>query len=370
MRLNLLLLLTIIVNLAAFAAVPPMVNYQGKLTKTDGTLLPDGTYSMTYAIYDVATNGVAIWSEINPAVQVKKGLFSVLLGSIHHLPDDIFNGTDRYFGVTVGTDPEMTPRQQIASVPFAFRAASAGTVDDGTITKAKLAPDATSEISDVLKTGWVPADEIWTYASATTINVSNGADLKYSVGDKLRFKQGASFKYFYITEVGNSSLTITGGSDYSLVNAVISDNYYSKSLSPIGFPANSNTFSPIGVNYAQVTVNQGGITTVTDLTGLSITCNIPSGKRIKITGYVCITANSNMSSAWLTIREGTNQYASAVVSLPYTSVAPTCIVQCVISPTPGVHTYKLCLQLGAVGTGTISIDAGPTYPSYIIAEIV
>jgi len=124
----------------AFASVPPMINYQGKLMQPSGAPVPDGTYSMTFAIYDVPTGGTPLWSETNPSVQVKGGLFAVLLGSINNLPANIFDNPNRWFGVKVGDDPEMTPRQQIASTGFAFRAATAGTVDDGAITAAKLAP--------------------------------------------------------------------------------------------------------------------------------------------------------------------------------------------------------------------------------------
>jgi hypothetical protein len=230
------IILIVLSTITAFAAVPPMVNYQGKLTKADGTLLPDGTYSMTYAIYDVAVNGVALWSEINPSVQVKKGLFSVLLGSVRHLPDNIFDGTDRYFGVTVGTDPEMTPRQQIASVPFALKAGVADAVVDGSITKAKLASDVTTTTMDAIATGWVPVNETWTFATATTILVPDTTISKFSIGDKLRFTQDGVTKYFYITSIGNNFLAVTAGSDFTVTNTAISNNFYSKVISPIGFP--------------------------------------------------------------------------------------------------------------------------------------
>ncbi len=127
------------------ASVPPMINYQGKLMQPSGVPVPDGTFSMTFAIYSVPTGGTALWSETNPSVQVKGGLFSVLLGSVNNLPANIFDGPDRWFGVTVGADPEMTPRQKIASVAFAEKAALADlatTVPDGAITAVKLAPDA------------------------------------------------------------------------------------------------------------------------------------------------------------------------------------------------------------------------------------
>ncbi len=237
MRLSLLILLTIIASLAALTAIPPMVSYQGKLTKADGTLLPDGTYTMEFSIYDVPTDGRALWWESNPAVQVKKGLFSVLLGSVVNLPANIFDNQNRYFGVKVGTDAEMSPRQQIASVPFAFRAASAGTVDDGTITKAKLAPDATSDISDALKTGWVSVNDTWLYKSVNQVTISTDVNSIYSVGDKIRFKQDGAYKYFYIIVLDSpTQLQLTGGSTYSITNSPITEISYSKVSSPVGFP--------------------------------------------------------------------------------------------------------------------------------------
>lgn len=135
------------------ASVPPMINYQGKLMQPSGVPVPDGNYSMQFAVYAQEIGGTALWSETNPSVQVKGGLFSVLLGSTVNLPGNLFDSADRWFGVTVGADPEMSPRQQIASAPFAFRAATAGTVDDGAITADKLA-DA-SVISDKIADGAV-----------------------------------------------------------------------------------------------------------------------------------------------------------------------------------------------------------------------
>lgn len=127
---------------AVTAGVPPMISYQGKLMQPSGAPVPDGTCSMQFAIYDVPTGGTALWSETNPSVQVKGGLFATMLGSVVNLPANVYDSPDRFFGVKVGNDPEMTPRQQVASSAFAFRAAVAGTVDDGAITTAKLADGA------------------------------------------------------------------------------------------------------------------------------------------------------------------------------------------------------------------------------------
>jgi len=149
-KLVLVTIALLIAACAASAAVPPMISYQGKLMQPSGAPVPDGTYSMQSAIYDVPTGGTALWSETNPSVQVKGGLFATMLGSVVNLPANIFDSPNRWFGVKVGADPEMTPRQQVASSAFAFRAAVAGTVDDGAITTGKIADGAvtTAKVAD------------------------------------------------------------------------------------------------------------------------------------------------------------------------------------------------------------------------------
>lgn len=125
---------------AIHADVPTVISYQGKLMQPSGAPVPDGAYTMRFAIYDdpVLSVGHEKWSETNTSVQTRGGLYSVLLGSITPIPPDLFGEPDRWFAVKVGDDPEMLPRQQIASAPFAMRAAVAGTVDDASITADKL----------------------------------------------------------------------------------------------------------------------------------------------------------------------------------------------------------------------------------------
>lgn len=88
--------------------------------------------------------------------------------------------------------------------------------------------------------GWQYPNETWTYASSTTFTISGDKTGNYQKGDKIRLKQGGSYKYFYITAVSysapNTTVTITGGTDYTLANATITDNYYSKAERPVGFP--------------------------------------------------------------------------------------------------------------------------------------
>ena len=91
--------------------------------------------------------------------------------------------------------------------------------------------------------GWIPANETWTYVSANSFSISGNVTYKYQKGDKLKLGQSGT-KYFYVTDVTysapNTIVTVTGGSDYTLANAGISLNYFSKVENPYGFPASFN----------------------------------------------------------------------------------------------------------------------------------
>ena len=110
----------------SYAGVPQMMNYQGKITKPTGALV-DTIVQMTFTIYDDSTSGNVLWADTLGTVAVEKGIFSVLLGSVNPLPDSVFTGDIRYLGVKVGADPEMTPRKEIVSVAYAYKAQYADT---------------------------------------------------------------------------------------------------------------------------------------------------------------------------------------------------------------------------------------------------
>jgi len=146
-------------NLQAPAAPGPSattVNYQGRLANNSGAPL-DGTFGMTFAIFDASTGGNIMWGpESHAAVPVSNGLFSVGLGSqtAGGIPTNVWNG-DRYLEITVGGET-LSPRELIRSVPIAGMAltmpdGAIGTsqIADGNVTTSKLASGAVS--SDKLK---------------------------------------------------------------------------------------------------------------------------------------------------------------------------------------------------------------------------
>lgn len=111
----------------ANAAINPQINFQGKLTNTDGTNVTNGTYSIVFSIYTVSSGGSNIWTETQGSVSVTDGIFRVSLGSVTALPGSVdFNSSSLYLGIKVGADPEMTPRVQFTAAPYAFNSDKLG----------------------------------------------------------------------------------------------------------------------------------------------------------------------------------------------------------------------------------------------------
>ena len=115
----------------AWGAVPQLINFQGVL-KTNGQPVPNGSHSIAFAIYDVSAAGTPLWTETQ-SVTTSGGHFAVLLGSVTPIPASIFNASDRYLGITVPPDPELSPRQRLASVSFSYRVATVDGATGGTI---------------------------------------------------------------------------------------------------------------------------------------------------------------------------------------------------------------------------------------------
>ena len=104
--------------------VPQLLNYQGFLTDAGGKPL-EGTYQITFTLYDHPTlkeAGRIKWTETR-SVAVSQGHFAILLGQVQPIPPDLFKTyPNLYVATRIGSNPEMTPRQQIASVGYAAEA--------------------------------------------------------------------------------------------------------------------------------------------------------------------------------------------------------------------------------------------------------
>jgi hypothetical protein len=177
------------------------------------------------------------------ALEAKVGVNSSAVTASHDYKLSGVTGTDKAVSNT-GTE---TLTNKTLTAPILTNKNSTGE-DEGveTLTNKTLNAPAYKGLVD----GWILADETWVYDSATTITVPSGATARYSVGDKIRWKQGGAYKYAYVVTVAATLLTVAGD---AVTNAEITDNYYSKANSPVGFPA-WFAYTPTGVAGSNVTL--------------------------------------------------------------------------------------------------------------------
>jgi len=97
-----------------YGTVPERINYQGYLTDNSGNPITTSV-SITVNIYTVPAGGTPFWTETHVVVP-DNGVYNIVLGSMEPLYLD-YNLHDLfYLGVKVGSDAEMTPRQELTSV--------------------------------------------------------------------------------------------------------------------------------------------------------------------------------------------------------------------------------------------------------------
>jgi hypothetical protein len=127
---------------SAKAAVPATVMASGAILSPSGGAAADGSYPLTFALYDAAKGGNALWIEQKIQVAIQGGQFTYALGSQTPLPAGAWSVPQLWLGVAVANEPEL-PRQPVGSVLYAQRAAVAeAVVCTGCIGAGALNPQA------------------------------------------------------------------------------------------------------------------------------------------------------------------------------------------------------------------------------------
>jgi len=180
--------------------VPDTVGFEGQLADSNGDPVTDGNYTITFKLYSLATGGSPVWNETQ-TVSVEDGLYSVQLGTVTDLDADDFDG-DRWLGVQVSGDSEMTPRIPISAVPFALnaeqarglqgRAVSTATPTDGDVltwdnTASNWEPDIpgarTFPELDEVDNNEDPQDFFSQYRSGATLSQASDTTIDVSPGE-------------------------------------------------------------------------------------------------------------------------------------------------------------------------------------------
>ena len=184
--------------------VPAQMNFQGRLAKPDGTPVADGSYNVTFSLYNAATGGTLLWQRSIPGLPARNGVIAARLNFAGNFQNgatlsSAFNGALVYLDISLNGGASLTPRQQFVSNAYAFAANTAFTVPDGSVTGAKIAG------------GTITADKLAAgvaFSLPYSATVSSGADL--------------------------FSLTNSGGGNAATFLSSGSNGSYSESTSPNG----------------------------------------------------------------------------------------------------------------------------------------
>jgi hypothetical protein len=91
------------------------LSFQGILKKANGIAVDDGTYSITFKLYDAETGGNLLWTGVQSDVEVTSGIYSVIL-----TPTGLTFNAPYFLGISVGAGSEMIPRFRLTSAPYAL----------------------------------------------------------------------------------------------------------------------------------------------------------------------------------------------------------------------------------------------------------
>ncbi len=105
----------VVEEIGTTASLDDKIPIQGQLTDASGTPLA-GTYDLTFRLYNAASGGTPLCEDTD-AVSVDNGLF---FAEMDFCTASNINGQQLYLGIEVGSDGEMTPRQPIYALPYAW----------------------------------------------------------------------------------------------------------------------------------------------------------------------------------------------------------------------------------------------------------
>lgn len=230
-----LIALMLMLSASAFAqvaAVPNTMQFQARLSRPDGTAVPDGTYSVRFSLHTALTAGTEKWNQtLN--VTTKTGNFAVLLSGF---PAGTFNG-DLFLEMKIGTDAPLTPRQPLASVAYAMKAdkvkdgsITSASIANGTITAADLAPNLLNPLAWLLGGNASPAPDSFL-----------GTLTNFPLELRTNNRRAMEYRYFENTATAGQeyrSINVLGGSsvneiEFGVIGATIAGggkDFFSASL--------------------------------------------------------------------------------------------------------------------------------------------
>ncbi len=151
---------------AALAQAPDLITFQGRLLDNSGGAV-EGEHSMVFSIYASADANNALWTETH-RVQLARGTFAVSLGALSDLDNATLGDGDRWLGMRIAGEDEMSPRSRLGTVPYALYATDSASV--GGKTASTLTIDAVTAVMDHVRTRELEVGALAINGAGTVIN--------------------------------------------------------------------------------------------------------------------------------------------------------------------------------------------------------
>ena len=409
-----------------------LLSFQGRLTDSLANPISTAT-NVTFKLYSVSSGGSALYTagacSLTPD---QDGIFNVLIGGSGYSPtppqtvcgtevdSSIFSeNADVYLGITVASDSEMTPRQQIANVGYAINSetlqglppgSDASNIPyinvDGNLLIAASSPGIRSTSAST--------DFTLSSAKATVIQSAGTGDiiLQATESGTLKFRTGGSTdteNRLTIDGSGNTTVTnqgdlrlaepsgagtnyvglqapdtLAGDTVYKLPNAFpgAASGYYLTS-NTTGDMSWSNSISASSLKWNALTVPDGNLSlahagyttaftfdsiTTEDAFALSST-GLTTGTLFDLSSTSTAGGASGVSKLLDISRSGTNANASHTAYGLYSAVTNTGTTSTNVggyfSASGATNNYGLIVENGNMGIGTTA----PTYKLQVVGEI-
>ena len=329
------------------------INFQGRLVNnTTGLNVSNGSYSVVFTLYNNpnAGQGTALWSETQN-VTTTDGIFRVALGSVTAIPANFnFNWDGLYLGIKVGTDAEMAPRIQMASVPFAFNSQQVAglTVQDST--------GSTGSTSATLKIGSSATNPITVDLGQNGVTFNSGA---YNASTSLTIATTNGVATSITLPTSGTLMSLGLNSNQTLASTQVSGNVLTiqdtagtGTLAGISFNLNGSgtTYDLLGTG-SSWSITKAGALTVASCSGCggasgSNYWNLVNGNGVSNGGYI---TPINSTADLLIGGQSTSSAAFAVLNLAKNQPIGTHSGNLIVMPNNGWG--------GQVGINTISPTA-------------